>query len=101
TKPVTNLDDSQRDKLLAALGDLDGRSFATAHELRQAIAVPLADFGISKANEKTVLDALTVRDESVEPRHDHKDNLEPDTDLRDNENVPLPTVSLEYERDVT
>jgi type I restriction enzyme M protein len=56
---------------------------------------------ITKPQAKAVLDCLVVRDPDAPPVVDRKGNPEPDPDLRDQENVPLPTVPLTYEADVT
>jgi type I restriction enzyme M protein len=44
---------------------------------------------------------LAVRDEEAPVITDRKGNLEPDPDLRDNENVPLPPVPLSFIEDPT
>ena len=48
-----------------------------------------------------MLAALAVRDPDAEPITDAKGNVEPDPDLRDNENVPLPEQRVTFEADVT
>lgn len=45
---------------------------------------------------KAILEALSERDEAAEPCRDAKGNLEPDPELRDNENVPLKEDVDEY-----
>ena len=49
---------------------------------------------------KQLLDCLAVRDEEAEPITDKNGNPEPDPDLRDGENVPLPVVPVVFEADV-
>jgi type I restriction enzyme M protein len=99
-KAVTKLDDSTREKLLAALNDLQGRSFTSATELLEAIAVPLADLGKGgKPVAKAILDAGAVRDPEAPPVTDKKGSPEPDPDLRDHENVPLPGIPVRFEAD--
>jgi type I restriction enzyme M protein len=99
-KAVAKLDDSTREKLLAALSDLQGRTFMTAIELLEAIAVPLADLGIGgKPVAKAVLDAVAVRDPEAPAVTDKRGNPEPDPELRDHENVPLPQVPVRFEPD--
>ncbi|HSH61881.1 MAG TPA: class I SAM-dependent DNA methyltransferase [Acidimicrobiales bacterium] len=101
-KAVAKLEDSARDKLLAALSDLEGRSFTTMAELVDALFVPLADLGNARRPvEKAVLDALAVRDPDAIPLMDKKGNPEPDPELRDHENVPLPAVHVRFEPDPT
>jgi type I restriction enzyme M protein len=51
------------------------------------------------AAEKAVLEALAARDPDAEPVTDSRGNIEPDPDLRDNENVPLPPDLVTFEAD--
>jgi type I restriction enzyme M protein len=53
-----------------------------------------------KPLETAILDALVVRDADAEPITDAKGNAQPDSDLRDNENVPLPSMRVTYEADI-
>ena len=46
-------------------------------------------------------EALAVRDSEAPVITDRSGNPKPDPDLRDNENVPLPEVSIAYEPDPT
>ena len=48
-----------------------------------------------------MLDALAVRDPDAPVVTNRKGEPEPDPDLRDQENVPLPDVSVFFEADVT
>ena len=48
-----------------------------------------------------MLTAFAVRDPDAPEITDRKGNPEPDADLRDAENVPLPDVPVTYEADVT
>jgi type I restriction enzyme M protein len=50
---------------------------------------------------KAVWDALAVRDAAASPITDKKGEPEPDPDLRDQENVPLPAVRVGFEADVS
>jgi type I restriction enzyme M protein len=59
------------------------------------------DFKLSASLRKAILNALTERDESAEPVTGKKGSLEPDSELRDYENVPLKEdVSVYFEREV-
>ena len=51
--------------------------------------------------QKAILAALAVRDEEAPVITDRKGNPEPDPELRDNENVPLPPVPVSFEEDPT
>jgi type I restriction enzyme M protein len=50
---------------------------------------------------RQLLECLSVRDEDAPIIKTAKGDPEPDTDLRDNENVPLPSGPVEWEADVT
>ncbi|MCU1372524.1 MAG: SAM-dependent methyltransferase [Ilumatobacteraceae bacterium] len=54
-----------------------------------------------KPMHKAVMNALAIRDPAAPAIIDRKGNPEPDPDLRDAENVPLPEVPVTYENDVT
>ncbi len=121
-KKVLKLDDQNRAVLDSVLRRALGSSADTAAEM-DAQLVPYAlkvweeehdwvtDEGqsgdlawaleITKAQAKAVLDALAVRDPEVDPITDRKGDPEPDPELRDNENVPLPRQHVSYETDVT
>ena len=49
--------------------------------------------------QKAILDSLAVRDPDAPPVTDDNGNNEPDPELRDYENVPLPGVSVTFEAD--
>ena len=55
--------------------------------------------GLSKPQQQAVWDALAVRDPEAPVDHRRQGQAEPDPDLRDNENVPLPTVPVGFEAD--
>jgi len=48
-----------------------------------------ADFKITATLQKAIENALSERDEEATPQKDSKENLVADSDLRDNENIPL------------
>ena len=56
---------------------------------------------LPKAIDKAVWDALAVRDPDAPVITDRKGHPEPDPDLRDNENVPLPGPVEGYDEDPT
>jgi type I restriction enzyme M protein len=63
-------------------------AFAEALEVKPAVG-------------RQLLECLSVRDEDAPIIKTAKGDPEPDTDLRDNENVPLPSGPVEWEADVT
>ncbi len=98
-KPIQKLEaDTQ-----AAVGDLlrkhRGSRFATEKELTKALSSDLVEMGLAKPAQKAVWAALAVRDEDAPIITDRKGNPEPDSELRDNENVPLPPVPVTFEED--
>jgi type I restriction enzyme M protein len=102
TKPAQALDPDGQDQLRAALQALMG-SAATEDPRAFAKAVkPVLDCNDwSAAQTKTMLAAFAVRDADAPIVTDTKGKAEPDADLRDNENVPLPEMPVTYEADVT
>jgi type I restriction enzyme M protein len=109
SKVFTKLDDDTRTVLREVLANLDGTSATTVEELEKTF-VPEActvwaahgwdteegdtgnlawSLGITPAQGRAVLVELAVRDPDAEPTTDAKGNPEPDTVLRDTENVPL------------
>ena len=101
-----------------ALAAMRGTSFATAAEMDAALAAAVNDvlddlddpwddpprsaagaLDITPARARALLDALAVPDPDAEPITDRKGNPEPDPDLRDQENVPLPGDPVTYEAD--
>ncbi len=54
---------------------------------------------LPKAVEKQVWDTLAVADPGAPIVTNHKGEPEPDPDLRDNENVPLPSVAVRWQAD--
>ncbi len=83
----TKLDEAAREKLATAVSSL--ADLATT-DRDEALA---ANGKLSKAEEKALLDALAVRDPQA-PALD-----EPDPELRDYENVPLPPEPVTFEPD--
>jgi hypothetical protein len=103
-KGVLKLTDPERAKLTAALSSMDAmqvwkdrsafrKALINAMTAQQLIApTPVA---------KTLVDALSERDDTAPPCQDSKGRIEPDTELRDTENVPLTDdVQTYFEREV-
>jgi type I restriction enzyme M protein len=60
----------------------------------------MADLGIKgKPIENSIVDLLSVKDADAPIVNDKNGDPEPDSDLRDNENVPLPADPVRYEPD--
>ena len=102
-KKVARLDVLKRDALLEALRNSRGSQYTAEKSAKTAVqeALASADADTPAALVKAVTDALAVRDSEAPVITDRTGNPKPDPDLRDNENVPLPEVSVTYEPDPT
>lgn len=98
SKAYAKLDATDQDRLRDALTALRGLSTTDSKEALAAFAGALGS--LSKDVEKAILDAITIRDPEA-PIITKKGNPEPDPDLRDNENVPLPEAPVHFEGDPT
>jgi type I restriction enzyme M protein len=97
---VAKLDEPARDALVARIGEWRDERFEDRALLEKRIGALLKELGLKgKPLEQAVLRALAVRDPDAPIVTDAKGNPEPDPDLRDNENVPLPAVPVAYEAD--
>jgi type I restriction enzyme M protein len=76
-----------------------GAQFATRKELVKALGSSLTGLDLAAPVQKAVWGALAVRDEGAPVITDRKGNPEPDPELRDNENVPLPAVPVSFVED--
>ena len=102
-KKVAKLDYSQRDGLLKALRSRTDSPYTTEKSAKTTVQEALASAGADTpaALVKAVTDALAVRDPEAPVITDRAGNSKPDPDLRDNENVPLPKMSVAHEPDPT
>jgi type I restriction enzyme M protein len=100
-KPIAKVDDDQRAKLADALTRSADLIACDAAGARAAIAEVLSGLGMNgKATVSAVVDALMVRDEDGALVTDAKGNPLPDSDLRDQESVPLPPSTNAFEADI-
>jgi type I restriction enzyme M protein len=81
----------ERDALTARLSALAGTATTEQAMLRKKLGA------LSKAIEKTLWDVLGVPDPKAPVMTNTKRQPEPDPDLRDNENVPLSEVGVDWE----
>jgi type I restriction enzyme M protein len=100
-RPVARLDEESRGKLLAALEPLMGESYGALTGAVSPVRAALAGTGLAPAAEKAMVDALATRDPEAPPVLGRRGQPEPDPELRDQENVPLPPVPLRFEPDPT
>ena len=91
-KVILNLDPTERQELLDALAQhLPDKAFNNRDAFDKALGKAFTSVGIKvgASVKKTILSALSERDEAADICHDDKGNPEPDTELRDHELVPL------------
>jgi len=101
TKAIEKQPDQVRDLLRELLADHAGSTFETQAEIVKALGSRIKHVGLKTAEEKAVWSGLAVRDEAAPVITDRKGNPEPDSDVRDQENVPLPTVAVRFSEDPT
>jgi len=93
----------QQEKILAMLGNLPDALYKDRPSFEKALkkAASEHEIKLDASLKKAVLNALSERDETAEICHDKKGNPEPDSTLRDNENVPLSeSVEAFFDREV-
>src|SRR5688572_22681590 len=84
TSRWAKLTESERLGLVSRLEQLHGDAVADRRVMAQRMGA------LPKAIEKSLWEAVSLRDPGAEAETDSKAHLEPDPELRDNENVPLP-----------
>ncbi len=94
------LDEKAQNALHEFLIDHQGRKESDP-KLMQAFTGAVGKLGIAGPVVKAIMEALAVRDEDAPVITDKKGNPEPDPDLRDNENVPLPHTPVSFLEDPT
>jgi type I restriction enzyme M protein len=100
-KAIQKLPEDVQQGIREFLGEHRCAQFATEADLIKTLGTGLAGLGLAAPAQKVVWAALAVRDEEAPIITDRKGNPDPDPELRDNENVPLPSVPLKFEEDPT
>lgn len=100
-KAVQKLPEDVQQALRQLLEPQRGTQFATQRELVKTLGSAMTGLGLAGPAQKAVWTALAVRDEAAPVITDRKGNPEPDPELRDNENVPLPSVPVRFTEDPT
>jgi len=98
-KQIQKLEPDSQEALAKLLAKHEGASFATEEELTEALGDDLADLELKKPAQKAVWAGLAVRDEEAPMVTNRKGEPEPDPELRDHENVPLPPTPVQFEED--
>lgn len=94
--------DTTHDQLTERVRGRVGETWADDAAVRDEVKVWMADLGIKgKPLENAIVDHLATRDPEAPPVTDKHGDPQPDSDLRDNENVPLPSDPVRYEPDPT
>ena len=93
-KAVQRLPEDQQATLREQIEKHRGTVFTTERELYKVLGPTLNGLGLSAPVQKAIRTALAIHDDEAPVITDRKGNPEPDPDLRDNENVPLPTVPV-------
>ena len=103
-KTLAKLDEAVREKLINDYRSNIGTSYKTDDDVRSETKASMAQAGAKgKKIEDAILDAFAVRDPDADPMVNKKGQPLPDSDLRDNENVPLSAsaTSVVYEADTS
>lgn len=102
-KKVARIGLEQREALFENLRTRHGATYTTEKAARQVIQEVLLSAGAdnTQALVKAVTDGLAVRDPEAPVLTDRAGNPRPDPNLRDYENVPLPSVFVTHEADPT
>ncbi len=101
-KKFANLDEAEQAALLADLEPAIGVAYPSDGDIRCEVQASMKRAGVKgKPIENTIVDVFAFRDPKADIVTDRKGHAEPDSDLRDNESVPLPSGSVRYEPDPT
>lgn len=101
-KKLAKLSDDQRAGLLDDLRPTIGVSYKTEDEVRTEAKASMKRHEVKgKPIENALVDGLALRDPDADPITNSKGEVQPDSELRDNENVPLPADPVRYEPDPT
>ncbi len=99
-KKFAKLDQPAQATILDDLEPLVGSTYDSDVDLRNSAKASMQRAGVKgKPLENAIVEEFAIRDPQAAVIADRKGNPEPDSDLRDNENVPLPAGSLRFEPD--
>src|ERR1700730_2255618 len=74
-----------------------GEAWDTETHAVKTLGPQLAALGLERTAAAAVIDSLAVRDHNAPASLDRKGIVEPDPELRDNENVPIPLTPVRFE----
>jgi type I restriction enzyme M protein len=95
TKQWGKLSDAERKEVSARLQELTGTSTTDRAEMSGKLGA------LPKTVQKQIWDMLAVKDLEAPVVTDRHGEPQPDSELRDNENVPLPSIPVSWETDPT
>ena len=99
-KKLAKLTEDERSAIVEQVTGHEG--VITEDALREVAAMAMKQAGVKgKPVENAIVDAFAMSDPEADVVLDKKGNPEPDSDLRDNESVPLPSQQVRYEHDAT
>jgi len=98
-KEVNKLDGATRLTLRDALSQHAGLRADTEREMARRVTPILATIGFRAGAIEAVVKGLVVTDQQASIVTDRKGSAEPDPELRDYENVPLPSVRVPFAAD--
>jgi type I restriction enzyme M protein len=101
TKAIQKLPVDTQTAVRELLEDEQDAGFATQREIFETFKDAVGVLELGTPAQKALWSALAVRDENAPVITDRKGNPEPDPELRDNENVPLPPLAVEFIEDPT
>jgi type I restriction enzyme M protein len=99
SKAIQKLPEEVGQALRELLDPHRGSRFDTERELVDLLGTATEELGLAALAQKAIWGSLAVRDEEAPIITDRKGNPKPDPELRDSENVPLPSVAVEFEED--
>jgi type I restriction enzyme M protein len=98
----TKIDPESRAELRTEANKWAGESFDSEEALRKRVVDLMKDLDLTgKPLEKALVGCFAIRDPDSEAITDNKGNAEPDPEMRDNENVPLPPTPVSFEANET
>jgi type I restriction enzyme M protein len=98
---LVKFDPGGLDGLASGLAKHRGLTSTDRTQLAGKVDPILAASGLSRAQQQAVWDALAIRDPEAPMITNRRGEPEPDPELRDQESVPLPEISVRYEPDPT
>ena len=100
-KPIQKLPDDVQLALRDLLEAHRGAGFAKEREAVKALGPAVSGLGLNAPAQRSIWSGLAARDEEAPIIADPKGNPQPDPELRDNETIPLPVVSVSFVEDPT